>query len=304
MNCIRLLLFSLVIGICFAQEQNPKTILFVSDTQEPLWIETLRLNENDNPHATQKLFSAMARESSAVALFHLGDITAIGTLDGYWRSFDTLRRLIRFPIYPAFGNHEYFFISSLGKEQVLKRFPFLEPSWYTTRIGTIAVILLNSNFSKLSDGEILAQQQWYADQLLQLENDSTVNAIIVGCHHSPFTNSSIVNADKEVQRQFVEPFKHSAKAKLFISGHAHLYEHFQSDGKDFLVIGGGGGLLQPLNEVKQREWNDISPEKANRKFFHYVSCEIGEKELKLTAKMLMKDLSGFDVVDTIGIPYK
>jgi predicted phosphodiesterase len=304
MNFIRLLLFPLIIGVCAAQEQTSKTILFVSDTQEPLWVETLRLKEHDNPHATQKLFLAMAKESTAAALFHLGDITAVGMFDRNWRSFDTLRNLIKFPIYPTFGNHEYYFISSIGKEKMLKRFPILEPSWYITRIGNIAVILLNSNFSKLTDDEILAQQQWHTKQLSQLEHDSTISAVIIGCHHSPFTNSSIVNADEEVQRSFVDPFIHSTKTKLFISGHAHLYEHFQSAGKDFLVVGGGGGILQPLKEADDRKWKDLSPEKANRKFFHYVSCEIGENELRLTVKMLANDSSEFEEVDEIVVPIK
>ena len=290
-----------VTAISAAQEQSHHSVLFISDSQEPLWVETLRLREDHNEAAAQKLFVAMSKETTATALFHLGDITGMGMLPGYWRSFDTLRTLIPFPIYPVFGNHEYFFIASLGKEQTLKRFPFLEPSWYLKRTGNIAVVLLNSNFSQLSDDEITAQQTWYTNTLNALENDSTVRAIIVGCHHSPFTNSTIVESNPDVQRRFAAPFKQYSKTKLFISGHAHTYEHFISDGKDFLVIGGGGGLLHPLKDSTESQWTDLAPKKSEKKFFHYIYCELQENSIVIRVKMLNKDFSGITVADEIVI---
>ncbi len=303
MNVFRFIAFLMVIGVCDAQEQSSKSILFVSDTQQPLWIETFRLKEQSNELATKKIFFAMAQESSAVALFHLGDITAIGMNVDYWSTFDSLRSLLHIPIYPAFGNHEYFYVPALGKEQIIKRFPFLEPSWYLRRIGSVAVILLNSNFSNLSTEEMIGQDTWYRNQLTKLENDSTVNAIIVGCHHSPLTNDSIIKSNAEVQYRFVEPFKRSAKTKLFLSGHAHTYERFRFDGKDFLVIGGGGGLLHPLKEEHERTWNDIASKESSRRFFHYVKCELRKNELIIQVKMLKEDLSEFEVVDQIIIPH-
>ena len=245
----------------------------------------------------------MAQESSAVALFHLGDITGLGMFDGYWRSFDTLRKMLKFPVYPAFGNHEYFFIPSKGKEQTLKRFPFLEPSWYVKHVGRTAIIILNSNFSRRSDEEITAQDKWYSNQLTILEADSTVKGIIVCCHHSPYTNSSIVNSDENVQEQFVVPFKKNKKTKVFISGHAHTYEHFRIDEKDYLVIGGGGGLQHPLVDETDRKWKDLSSTLSMRKFFHYVRCEETENNLVFQVKMLTDDLSELETVDQIVIPY-
>ena len=300
MKLFRLLL--LLISVCFPQERSDKIFLFISDTQQPLWIETFRLKEHNNEMATQKLFSAMAQESSVVALFHLGDITGMGMLDGYWKSFDTLRKMLEFPVYPVFGNHEYFFIPSKGKEQTLKRFPFLEPSWYVRHVGRIAIILLNSNFSRLSDDDIAAQELWYKDQLMTLETDSTVKAIIVGCHHSPYTNSSIVNSDEDVQQQFGIPFKKSVKAKVFISGHAHTYEHFRIDDKDFLVIG-GGGLQHPLVDETERRWKDISSQQSKRKFFHYVRCEEKGNELVFQVMMFTEDLSELETVDRVVVPF-
>jgi len=278
----------------WSNSQQSSTVLFISDTQQPLWIETLRLHTQENERATQQLFSLMSRESCA-AVFHLGDITALGMLDGYWKSFDTLRTMLPFPIYPAFGNHEYFIIPSWGKEQMLKRFPWLTPSWYRKQFGGAAIIVLNSNFSRLTEEENSEQDKWYRQTLAACDQDSSVSLIIVACHHSPYTNSTIVSPDQQVLQRFAVPFSRAAKSKLFISGHAHTSEHFHMNGKDFLVIGGGGGLQQPLRDTADADW--IGPKQFERQGFHYVRLELRSDSIIVQRKMLN---SGFSGVTTVG----
>lgn len=289
---------ALFIVAVHAFAQDAPVLLFVSDSQQPLWIETVRLAEHDNEQATQQLFRFMSRESAAAA-FHLGDITAVGMLDRYWYSFDTLRTLLPFPLHAAFGNHEYFFIPSWGKEQMLKRFPDLEPSWYRKRFGSTAVIVLNSNFDRLSDTETVQQNMWYQAALDELENDSTVSAVIVACHHSPYTNSTIVSPNEDVQRNFVRPFVQSKKGAAFISGHAHTREHFRLNGKDFLVIGGGGGLRQPLRDTLDAGW--IGERHIPRQGFHYLRCELRPRSLHAQIRMLNEDLGSIETVEEVTI---
>ncbi len=296
---ILLFLFFTLLTLRSAAQQS-EVLLFISDTQQPMWVETLRLERQNNEQATQQLFISMAKDTTASALFHLGDITSMGMLNSYWKSFDTLRPLLNFPVYPAFGNHEYFFIPSWGKEQMLKRFPFMEPSWYLKRFGTAAVIVLNSNFDRLSEEEAIRQDQWYQETLAGLEHDSTVNAVIVACHHSPYTNSTVVSPNEAVQRQFVRPFIRSAKGKMFISGHAHTREHFTIEGKDLLVIGGGGGLQQPLKDTTDAEW--IGKKTVQRQFFHFIRCEVRNDALQFQVKMLKENGAGAEEVETVTIP--
>lgn len=294
-----LLLLFLCTPILVAQQSE--VILFISDTQQPLWIETLKLKEQDNERMTQRLFSFMAQETTASALFHLGDITSAGMMNSSWRSFDTLRPMLKFPVYPAFGNHEYFFVASWGKEQTLKRFPFLEPSWYEKRFGGTAVIILNSNFSRLSEEEIVQQDLWYQKTLAADENDSTITAVIVACHHSPYTNSTIVSSNEDVQHYFVKPFIKAKKGKAFITGHAHTREHFTIEGKDFFVIGGGGGLQQPLKDTSDAEW--IGEKILQRQFFYFVRCELKNDALVFQRAMLKEDGSEVEIVDERRIAY-
>jgi hypothetical protein len=285
-----------------AQQQHP-SIIFVSDTQQPLWIETFRLEEHNNKEATTLIYSEIEHESTAVAIFHLGDITSIGMIDSYWRPFDEFRKNIRVPIYPLLGNHEYYIFKKPAMEQFQKRFPSITKTWYSIIAKSVAVIALNSNFSKLSDDERSEQELWYREQLSRYENDSTVSSIIVLCHHSPYTNSTIVDPSLEVQQQFLAPFLLYHKTSVFISGHAHAYEHFQKRGKELLVIGGGGGLLQPLLTGTEQRFRDVFSQEQSLRFFHYVECTIQQNSLQFLVKKLRSDLSGFDIVDTITVPY-
>ncbi|MFZ4622417.1 MAG: metallophosphoesterase family protein, partial [Bacteroidota bacterium] len=133
-----------------------------------------------------------------------------------------------------------------------------------------------------------------------LENDSSITAVIVACHHSPYTNSSIVSSNEDVQTSFVRPFVRSKKGKVFITGHAHTREHFRMDGKDFLVIGGGGGLQQPLKDTSDAVW--IGEKIIPRQFFHFIRCELRSDLMLFQIEMLKEDGSAAEIVETINIP--
>jgi hypothetical protein len=123
-----------------------------------------------------------------------------------------------------------------------------------------------------------------------LDIDSSVQFIISGCHHSPYTNSMIVSSSVDVQQKFVPPFLASTKSRLFLTGHSHNFEHFKVKGKDFLVIGGGGGLHQPLKagdkcipDLQQ----DFKP------MFHYLSVKRKADRLVVTSNVLSNDFTAF-----------
>lgn len=252
---------------------GPSSMIFVGDTQGPIWFETLRLAADDNERVPWAIFRAIARDASCAAVFHLGDLTALGSYATYWETFDEDAEPLRsagIPLYPAAGNHEYMPFAWAGREHLVRRFPVLAASWYEQRIGSVAVLVLNSNFHHLSTKEGDAQRRWYEKTLQALDADSAVTVVIVTCHHPPYTNSTIVGPDEEVQRSFVPAYVRSKKALAFISGHAHTFEHFRIDGKDFIVSGGGGGLLHPLLRGSDARWPDRYTHERERSFFHYL----------------------------------
>jgi 3',5'-cyclic AMP phosphodiesterase CpdA len=271
-------------------------VAFVSDTQEPIWFESLALKRDRNQEATEAIFNAIAEERRVSVLFHLGDMTAAGSVQSEWRRMDKYITRLRdegISFFAAPGNHEYFPFPSRGEEAFRKRFPESKPAWCTKKMHGLAVVLLNSNFSDLSENERREQQQWYEAELQNLDHDTTVTSIIVGTHHSPYTNSTVVDPSMKVRRAFVPAFLKSSKCRLFMSGHAHAFEHFREGGKDFLVIGGGGGLLQPLLLGSARRSIDLYPYPTRRRMFHYVLCETRGKSLLITLKMLKPDYRTF-----------
>ena len=84
----------------------------------------------------------------------------------------------------------------------------------------------------------------------------------------------------------------SQKARLFITGHSHAFERYEFEGKTFLVIGGGGGLRQPLNTSPSR-LPDLAT--SYKPMFHYLAVRREGEGLALTSYCLKSDFSGFDV---------
>lgn len=283
-----------------AQQQSPETIIsdttelcFASDTQAPMWIETLFLKKNNNKQATKKLFETIA-ERRPGALFIMGDVVNLGYSNRQWRPMDAYLKDLReknISVYAALGNHEVMGQAKKGMRKFQERFPEHNPTGYVQVKDSVAVVLLNSNFGKLTSEQNAEQVKWYKETLQQLDEDPSIHFVISGCHHSPFTNSKVVGANKEVEAKFVAPFLASKKSRVFITGHSHNYEHFKKSGKDFFVIGGGGGLHQFVKtgeDCFRDEACDYKP------MFHYLTIKRRGEMLHVNSVQLKKDFSCFE----------
>ncbi|MCU0594619.1 MAG: metallophosphoesterase [Desulfobacterota bacterium] len=279
---------------------------FVSDTQSPMFPEAIRLSRNNNKLARAKIFDSIVQWQPH-SVFHLGDLVALGFWSPSWEAIDAFTdrlRALGTGFHPVMGNHELMLFSKSGEANFQKRFPRATRTGYLRRAGPLAVVLLNSNFKVLTDDERAKQLSWYWETLGELDNDSTVGLVVVACHYSPYTNSKIVSPSAEVQESFVPPFLESAKARIFLSGHAHAAEHFRIHGKDFLVIGGGGGLQQPLLTGPDARWPDLFPQKTEKRMFHYVEGVISGASATFTVRMLNDDFSSFSDVLTVRFDFE
>lgn len=290
-----LFLLTALLSSLHAQTVSPDSteLCFTSDTQAPMWIETLFLKKNNNKQATKKMFETIAQRKPG-ALFIMGDVVNLGYSNRQWRPMDGYLKDLReknISVYAALGNHEVMGQAKKGMRKFQERFPEHVATGYVQVKDSIAVVLLNSNFGKLSDEENKTQLKWYKHTLDSLDGDASVQFIISGCHHSPYTNSKIVGASKEVQEKFVAPFLASKKSRLFITGHSHNFEHFKKEGKDFLVIGGGGGLHQ---YVKTGEGCFKDEECDYKPMFHYLTVKRRGDKLEVSSVQLKKDFSCFE----------
>jgi hypothetical protein len=266
---------------------------FISDTQQPMALEEVGLHPNHNIKATSLLLTDMLKQKP-LAIYMLGDVVAVGSSNHKWsaidRFIDTCRKN-NIAVHALLGNHDIMWGRRKGEINFQHRFPDNVDTGYVSVTDSIAVVLLNSNFKKLSAIEIDKQERWYISTLNSLNSNISVKTIIVSCHHAPYSNSRIVGSSTEVQHYFLPAFMQTAKCSLFITGHAHAFEHFKYSGKNFLVIGGGGGLNQPLDTSAGRLADIASDYKP---MFHYLSIQrLGDK-LLLTSHFLKPDFSGIE----------
>ncbi|HVF97840.1 MAG TPA: metallophosphoesterase [Flavisolibacter sp.] len=275
------------------QPLSNSVLAFAADTQAPMFVETLLLRRHNNRKATRLLFADVLQRSPA-AFFLLGDLVNLGYSKRQWKPIDLYVEALRknsIPVHAILGNHEVMGRPRVGIRKFQERFPDHQPTGYVVRMGEVAVVLVNSNFSILSVNEEVSQTLWYQKTLEELDEDAGVQFIITGCHHSPYTASRIVRPSKEVEEKFVPHYLNSRKSCLFLSGHCHAYEHYKVKEKDFMVIGGGGGLKQPLRQGLGT-LTDVALD--YKPLFHYVTVEVLGDALQVTSRHIKKDFSGFE----------
>ena len=257
-----------------------------------MWIEKQFLRSNHNTNATAVIFSDILHQKPT-SLYMLGDVVALGYRQRKWIRVDRFLDSCRqrgIATYGLLGNHDVMGKTVKGEINFQKRFPANVRTGYLSVVDSLAIILLNSNFQKLSQTDRLRQQTWYDSTIRALDSNPAIRAIIVACHHAPYSNSKVVGSSKPVQRNFVPAFIASKKAVLFITGHSHAFEYFNIHGKYFLVTGGGGGLHQPL-DASARKLPDLAA--SYKPMFHYLKLENHADRLHLISTALNGDFNGF-----------
>jgi hypothetical protein len=306
-SSLLIILFNICLGGKVDQlaDSSSKSIIFVSDTQAPLWFEHMYMPIDQNTKATDLIFEQILKKKHS-AVFHLGDLVALGYSQMSWEAIDQFLPRLKekeIPFYPILGNHELIFRSQTGFAQFMKRFPDYSPTGSLHIVGGIAIILLNSNFDHMSRKEIDLQQSWYQKTITECEINPEIKGIIVGCHHPPYTDSGNVSFNKTVRDAFVPPFIKIKKSLLFLTGHSHTLEHFVNQEKNFLIIGGGGG---PRHNTSDK--NDDLPEEVTRQKhaienFFYLEIMIDSDHLNIKVQMLKTDFSGFHTFYHKELPY-
>ena len=269
-----------------------KEIDFISDTQQPMLVEKILLKSTHNKEATTSLFWEIIKKNPQ-SVYMLGDVVALGFRNHKWKKVDLFLEACRNEntmVYGLLGNHDVMGREKKGERNFDKRFPQNVRTGYVSITDSVAVVLLNSNFTSLSSTDKKKQDDWYRSALNILDTDRSVKTVIVTCHHAPYSNSLIVGSSVAVQKNFVMPYIKSKKAQLFITGHSHNFEHFKIMGKDFLVIGGGGGLHQPLNS-SAKKIPDLAA--SYKPLFHYLSVHRVADELNVTSYFLKDDFTTF-----------
>lgn len=255
-----------------------------------MWIEALFLKKRNNVKATQAIFREILQRCPNT-LYWLGDVVVLGYKNSAWPMVDAFLAHCDesgIDVKAILGNHDVMGRPKKGQRNFQRRFPDHVPTGYAHVTDGVGVILLNSNFSTLTLQQQKEQQAFYEETLRTYDDDPAIQSVIVTCHHAPFSNSRLVGSSKPVQQRFVPPYQASRKAKLFITGHAHAFEKFVVGEKVFLVIGGGGGLHQPLSPDRHE---DRAPD--YKPMFHYLTVRPEGDQLHVCSHRLTDDQKGF-----------
>ena len=270
-----------------------------------MWAEKMVGKPYRNEEARDSLFADLVQHQPTW-LFLLGDMVSRGAkgkawfpLDGFLKSLNKIHTQVK----AIPGNHDYMG-KSKGVEQFTHRFPAQWLNGYLVKTDSIVVVMLNSNFSCLRRKEVERQLAWYKKVMDSLDTDPKTKAVIVCTHHAPYSNSKVVGSSKPVRERIVPVFEKTHKAILFISGHSHNLEYFSdSIGKHFLVIGGGGGIDQPLIRTNKRIWHDLLPQEEKPRYF-YLAVEPAGHYLNLIARGFKRNFRFFEFsIGTVTLNY-
>jgi len=241
-----------------------------------------------NPRVRKYLVDRIAQEKPN-ALFVSGDLPFRGANQADWniyRQETSPWDEAKLRVYPTIGNHELVPLESPGLKNYFAQFPWLgERRWYSVQIGSVYLIVLDSNSGKSQDAfdPGMPQRLWLESQLAHLPAE--VNFLFF-LTHMPLVNdiqseviTDLPSPTAVVLRHYLEDQSQRTHAKfIVVSGHIHNYERFELNGVSYIVSGGGGAKPYP---VYARNPGDLyrDPGYPN---FNYLVFEVHGKQADAT----------------------
>jgi acid phosphatase type 7 len=194
----------------------------------------------------QKVIDAVLKYADPHLSIHTGDLVADGADTAQWPIFFEVEKELmrRAAYYPVLGNHE---------RNNYKYYDFFEVTspYYSFDWGQVHFTVLNTdlgNFS-LSTAERERfwdeQRRWLIDDLRRAEK---AQFRVVVMHHPPFTGvARRQGSGGNVLARTLVPVFEQHKVHFVFSGHDHNYQHHEFGGVKYIVTGGGGAPLYPVD---------------------------------------------------------
>ncbi len=297
-----------------ASVPGPVVVGIIGDTQQTLQGE-IALGREVNDAERDVILAGLGSETLD-AVVHVGDLVGLGNSAEHWQQFDEFFAPVfatGAPVFPVLGNHEYcgsdigcarrHIEHDISLDPVWERFPAMERrTWYTQRIGDVALILLDTNLweygvdldaadPSTTSTEFMRQVDWFHDRLDEFDADPNISAVVVAGHHPMFSNADFIYDDNPLvpvletedlaflRESFLSGMLSAAKVRLYVSGHAHGFEHFREGDVDFVVTGGGGGPRPDYLAPEDAEYEDLFATSVEPRPFNYVLLHHEQGEL-------------------------
>lgn len=177
-------------------------------------------------------------------VLHTGDLVTDGLDTEQWpRFFDIERQMLaQTAFYPVLGNHER------NSPRFYEFFDVSTP-YYSFDWGDAHFVLLNSDLGNSALSQ-QARDSFWAEQLRWLDEDlaraEKAAYRFVVMHHPPFTAVKSRQAGNTPVKAMVPVFEKRHVTAVF-TGHDHNYQHHLHNGVHYVVTGGGGAPLYPVD---------------------------------------------------------
>ena len=222
---------------------------------------------------------AIATEGADLVV-HTGDMVDSGDREPEWH--EALLALAPVvadvPFVPVLGNHELVPPSGAGLPTWRKyvRAPAASPEGetsYVVRNGPLVLIVMDA-FADWAEGP--AARVWLTQALREAHATPGVRQVMAALHHGPMS-SGYHGENRDIRDAGIDGVLLRGGVSLVLSGHDHDYERGDDRGLKYIVSGGGGAPLYPVNREQPYEL-------AFETSFHYVLVEVSGERVEVTAK--------------------
>ena len=195
-------------------------------------------------HELHKKVTEAIRKIGPDFIVHTGDLVANGNTVEQWPVFFSIERdlLRETAFFPVLGNHER------NCPEYYEFFDVTIP-YYSFNWGTAHFTMLNSDLGNVAASDE-AKKEFWARQLRWLEEDLEANQQadfrFVVMHHPPFTAVKKRQGSNPEVQAMVPVFEKYHVTAVF-NGHDHNYQHHLKNGIHYIVTGGGGAPLYPVD---------------------------------------------------------
>lgn len=233
-----------------------------------------------------KVIAAMAKTDPDFVI-HTGDLVADGYDSAQWPVFFSIERelLRKAAFFPSLGNHER------NNRQYYEFFDVQTP-YYSFNWANAHFTVLNTDLGNVSSSRVIRDAYW-KEELRWLDDDlarsGKADFVFVVFHHPPFTAvKKRQGEDKEVSQ--ILPVMEKYKVSAVLNGHDHNYQHHLKNGVHYIVTGGGGAPLYPVDAPMAGITQKVESTE------HYVGVRVDGKAAKIQAFAL-----DGRVIDTIDL---
>ncbi|WP_321472931.1 metallophosphoesterase [uncultured Paludibaculum sp.] len=247
---------------------------FKTAPAKPVAFEAVVFGDTRTRHDLHRKIVGAIEKINPDLVFHTGDLVTDGLDTEQWpRFFDIERTLLaKTAFYPVLGNHER------NSRRFYEFFDVSTP-YYSVDWGGAHFVLLNSDLGN-SALSAQAREAFWSEQLRWLDEDlakaQKAEFRFVVMHHPPFTAVKSRQSGNTPVKAMVPIFEKHRVTVVF-SGHDHNYQHHLNNGVHYVVTGGGGAPLYPVDAPI--EGTTIKVESTE----HYVRLLCGPGSTKIEA---------------------